>query len=112
MAKKILVTGANGFVGQHLVPELLRNGYDVVAIGGPQLAPLEQAGVEYLTLDLLDPEQTAKIDFTDVGGVVHLAGIAAVGPSFDQPLQYMSVNVGLQVNLFEAALAQRAAPRF
>jgi GDP-4-dehydro-6-deoxy-D-mannose reductase len=112
MAKKIVVTGANGFVGKHLVQELLKNDYNVVAIGGSQFAPLEQDGVEYLTLDLMNTEETSKIDFTDVSGVIHLAGIAAVGPSFDKPLQYINVNIGLQVNLFEAALAQKAAPRF
>src|SRR4051812_13040464 len=109
---KILVTGANGFVGQHLVRELINNGYSVLAVGGGQLPPAEIEGQEYLTLDLMSRDETAKIDFKDITGVVHLAGMAAVGPSFEKPLDYVNVNIGIEVNLFEAALAQKASPRF
>lgn len=110
---KILVTGANGFAGKHLLTELLANGYDVLAIGGSQtLGIAARDGVEYRTLDLRDPAQTEKIDFTAVTGVVHLAGMTSVGASFDQPLQYMLVNIGIEINLFEAAIKQAAEPRF
>jgi len=111
--KKVVVTGANGFVGKHLIKELLDNGYKVVAIGGSQVAALEATeGVQYMTLDLTQPDEAAKIDFSGVSGVVHLAGLAAVGPSFDKPMEYIDVNIGIEVNLFEAALSQKAAPRF
>ncbi|HSX46293.1 MAG TPA: NAD-dependent epimerase/dehydratase family protein [Candidatus Saccharimonadia bacterium] len=110
---KVIVTGANGFVGQHLLKELLGNGYEVVAVGGSQGAPLGgQAGVQAMTLDLTKPDEAAQIDFSGASGVVHLAGLAAVGPSFDDPKLYMNVNVGLEINLFEAALKQNAKPRF
>jgi GDP-4-dehydro-6-deoxy-D-mannose reductase len=109
---KIIVTGANGFVGPHLVQELLSNGYRVLAIGGRQMSPSHIEGQEYMTLDLMNREETDKIDFSDITGVVHLAGMAAIGPSFDNPLDYINVNIGLEVNLFESALAQKVAPRF
>src|SRR3954470_9450124 len=110
---KVLVTGANGFVGQHLVRELINNGYGVVAIGGAQVPPSDDLeGQEYLTLDLMSREETDKIDFSAITGVVHLAGMAAVGPSFDKPMEYVQTNIGIEVNLFEAAMAQKAAPRF
>ncbi len=32
---RVLVTGANGFVGNHLIHELTTNGYEVVGVGGP-----------------------------------------------------------------------------
>jgi dihydroflavonol-4-reductase len=84
---KILITGANGFVGKHLINELLGNSYDVIAIGGSQVAALDEiGGVEYMTLDLSNAEEAQKIDFKDVSGVIHLAGLAAVGPSFDKPI--------------------------
>lgn len=63
-------------------------------------------------LDLSRPEEAAKVDFSNVAGVVHLAGLAAVGPSFDQPMEYINTNIGIEVNLFEAALVQKATPRF
>lgn len=111
--KKVLVTGANGFVGHHLVKELSENGLIVVGIGGSAGAQEKSPFVsEYMVLDLNDATAVKKIDFTGIDGVVHLAGLAAVGPSFDRPLDYITTNVGIEINLFEAALAQNAKPKF
>jgi GDP-4-dehydro-6-deoxy-D-mannose reductase len=110
---KILVTGANGFAGQHVVAELVNSGYEVVAIGGSQAADIkETSGISYMTLDLTDRAETEKINFNEVMGVVHLAGMTSVGASFDQPMQYMMINIGIVINLFESALKQGARPRF
>lgn len=111
--KRILVTGSNGFVGQHLVDELSKHDIEVVGVGGP-LPPGAQPSksMDYLALDLSKPEEAQKIDFTGIDGVIHLAGLAAVGPSFDNPMLYMNVNVGIEVNLFETAMQQNARPRF
>ncbi len=111
--KKILVTGANGFVGQHLAKELADNGMTVVGIGGSIGSAEQPAHIdEYMVLDLTDPEAVKKIDFTGIDGVIHLAGLAAVGPSFDDPLKYIDVNIGIEINLFEAALTQNTKPKF
>jgi len=111
---KVLVTGANGFVGNHLVRELADAGYEVVGVGGPKLPGMKdpEGLTEYLVVDLNNPEEVAQIDFTNVTGVIHLAGMAAVGPSFDEPLKYVCVNVGLEVNLFEEATKQGQKPKF
>lgn len=110
--KCVLVTGANGFVGRHLVSELAARGMSVVGVGGPIGPSGIPAGLtSYLELDLSDPAAAAKIDYTEVDSVIHLAGLAAVNASFDEPMRYINVNVGIQVNLFEAALAQKATPR-
>lgn len=111
--KKVLVTGANGFVGNHLVKELAENGIAVVGVGGQQGSAGGNPHIEtYMVLDLANPAEVAKINFSDIDGVIHLAGLAAVGPSFDEPMQYISVNVGIETNLFEAALKQKAQPKF
>lgn len=111
---KVLVTGANGFVGNHLVKELADAGYEVVGVGGPKLPGMKdpEGLSDYIVADLNNPEEVARIDFQGVTGVIHLAGLAAVGPSFDQPLQYVAVNVGLEVNLFEEASKQGVKPKF
>ncbi len=108
---KILVTGANGFVGPHLLQELLAAGHQVVATGHHGDSDLPE-GLSFASLDLTDKEQVASLDFTELSGVIHLAGLAAVGPSFDAPMRYLEVNGGIEVNLFEAAQAQGAKPRF
>ncbi|HEX5744508.1 MAG TPA: GDP-mannose 4,6-dehydratase [Candidatus Saccharimonadales bacterium] len=111
--KKVLVTGANGFVGQHLVKELADNGISVVGVGGPVGAAGKPPHVDdYVVLDLNDAGAVDKLDFAGVDGVIHLAGLAAVGPSFEKPLEYITTNVGIQINLFEAAIKQGVAPRF
>jgi GDP-4-dehydro-6-deoxy-D-mannose reductase len=111
--KKVLVTGANGFVGHHLVRELSENGITVTGIGG-HIGSAEKPPYidDYLVLDLNDAGAVGKIDFKDIDGIIHLAGLAAVGPSFDEPMKYIDVNIGIEVNLFEAALAQNAKPKF
>lgn len=111
--KNILVTGVNGFVGQHLARELAESGYTVHGIGGragSEEAPEHVSN--YQSLDLNDPEAAKTIDFSGIDAVVHLAGLAAVGPSFDQPMLYINTNIGIQVNLFQTAIAQNARPRF
>jgi GDP-4-dehydro-6-deoxy-D-mannose reductase len=111
--KKIVITGANGFVGKHLIDELIKNDYELIAVGGSQFATTEdKVGVKSVTLDLSNPNEVQKIDFSDVFGIIHLAGLAAVGPSFNKPMEYIDVNIGIEVNLFEAAMAQNAKPRF
>jgi GDP-4-dehydro-6-deoxy-D-mannose reductase len=112
--KKIIVTGANGFVGRHLLKELLDNGYDVVAIGGSQAPAVDDivGQLKYTTLDLTQPAEAGQVDFSEASGVIHLAGLAAVGPSFEEPMKYINVNVGAEINLFETALSQNAKPRF
>ncbi len=110
---KVLVTGSNGFVGQHLVKELAETGMIVIGIGGKQGSSEKSPYVSnYLKLDLAIPEQAAQINFNNVDGVIHLAGLAAVGPSFDDPMLYMNTNVGIEVNLFKSALIQKNRPRF
>lgn len=109
---KILVTGSNGFVGRHLTCELLKSGHQVVGIASSQIPTDEQDDIKQLTLDLTRREEADKIDFSEIYSVIHLAGLAAVGPSFDNPLEYINVNVGIETNLFEAALVQNARPRF
>jgi GDP-4-dehydro-6-deoxy-D-mannose reductase len=110
---KILVTGINGFVGQHLAHELHDSGHVVIGIGGPQGSAEQSAYIStYLKLDLTKKEDAEKIDFKGVDYVIHLAGLAAVGPSFDSPMLYITTNIGIETNLYETALAKKIFPRF
>jgi uncharacterized protein YbjT (DUF2867 family) len=53
---RVLVTGATGFVGSHLVPELVERGHDVVAMTRDPASYVAPAGVEVVEGDVLDPD--------------------------------------------------------
>lgn len=110
---RVIVTGANGFVGNHLVPELSSHGYEIIGVGGPIAKSATPRNVaQYIECDLTDPDQVGNIDFSDVDGVVHLAGLAIVSQSYDNPLEFVTKNIGMQVNLFEEAIKQSCKPKF
>ena len=71
---KIFVTGASGWIGSALVPELLDAGHDVVGLArsDASAAKLDAAGASVQRGDLDDPETLAKAA-NDADGVIHLA---------------------------------------
>ncbi len=95
----VLVTGASGFVGQHLVPELIRRGTPVRGMVRKHArgAELERAGAELVEGDLLDPASLARA-VHGCSAVIHLA---AVADSSDPDLNER-VNVGGSRSLAEA----------
>jgi GDP-4-dehydro-6-deoxy-D-mannose reductase len=103
---RVLVTGASGFVGRHLLPALERRQHEVVAWGG--LEPQADRG---RAIDLRDAEAVRAEDLRGIDGVIHLAGLASVGASFDQPARYISENAEMEINVFAALLAQELRPR-
>ncbi|MFB9312328.1 NAD-dependent epimerase/dehydratase family protein [Nocardioides plantarum] len=96
----IAVTGVNGFVGGHVAKDLRRHGYRVIGIGRDDAAVQPEDLDEYWQADLT---QTWP-DVGDVDGVIHLAGLAAVGASFEQPDEYLRANGAMMLRLGEAAL--------
>jgi GDP-4-dehydro-6-deoxy-D-mannose reductase len=95
-----LVTGADGFVGQHLVAELLSRGEDVVGAvlsQPPQLTTLAQAEAGRVRWDALELEsaesvrQLARSHRPD--RIFHLAGLSSAADSLDDPVPPMRINV-------------------
>lgn len=105
---KALVTGANGFVGSHLVRHLLDRGDDVRAMvrATSNLALLDGVEPDWVHADITDPESlVAAVDGVDV--VFHVAGaISALDQAgFDR------VNRDGTVHLIDACLAAHSRPR-
>ena len=97
-ALRVLVTGATGFVGRHLIPRLLRRGHSLRAAARRSLPEDWKGGVEWLPSDVTDATTLRHAaDGCDV--VVHLVGIG--GP--DPERRYREIHVGGTGNLLAAA---------
>lgn len=94
--KTILVTGATGFIGLHLVPALLRNGYSVRAVTrGEQVLPGSEVikVVDLVNIDWLNLLQ-------GVDAVIHLAGVAHTRKV--DPILLKRFNTDISVSLAQA----------
>ena len=89
----ILVTGATGFAGSHLL-DRLPAGARVTAWARPGGHPARpRAGVDWRHVDLLNREAVAAaVRATQPGTIFHLAGAPHVGTSFDNPSQPLAIN--------------------
>ena len=119
---RILVTGAAGFIGSHLVDRLLARGHPVVGLDNfddfydPTIkranlrAALEDSGFELVEGDIRNADALEALR-DDIGAIVHLAARAGVRPSIEDPALYQDVNeVGTQ-RLLDMA-RRRAIERF
>lgn len=108
---KIIVTGVNGFVGAHLVHELREQGYDVLGVGREaEINPAIQSELDgYIQCDLANYEEVGQLPLSQAKAVINLAGLAAVGPSFDQPDLYMKINTAVLDTVCKAAIEQSAS---
>ena len=107
---RILITGANGFVGRHLVAALnaLPNAPDIVAATYGEKAP-GPAGVQIKSLDVTDAEQTLTvIRAAQPTHLIHLAGIASVSHASHDVRKTWEVNAQGTLNV--ALSIQEAAP--
>lgn len=109
---KLLVTGADGFIGSHLTEMLVRDGYDTRAFvmynshnswGWLDRAPKDVAGqFEVVAGDIRDPHGIAEA-MKDVDIVLHLAALIAIPFSYDSPDAYVQTNVTGTLNVLQAA---------
>jgi GDP-4-dehydro-6-deoxy-D-mannose reductase len=113
----VLVTGAAGFGGSHLVEHLLDQGEQVVALDHPEARPGYLAAVrdriEYLGCDLAagdaEPVRTA-LGGREFRAVYHLAGLASVRRSYGEVRRTLAVNALATLNLLEALVRQGTPP--
>jgi len=109
--KRVLVTGAGGFIGSHLAEELVRQGASVRALlhydSRPQRSNLELADpklvaqVEILTGDVADPHFMMRA-VKDCEVVFHLAALIGIPFSYVAPSAYVQTNIIGTVNVMEA----------
>lgn len=111
--EKVLVTGAGGFIGSHLVEELVKQGNSVRAFikynsrnywGNLELLEKEiRDSVEVISGDITDPFYVEKA-VKGVDAVFHLAALIAIPYSYHAPENFVRVNVNGTLNILQACL--------
>jgi len=95
---RVLVTGANGFVGGRLVRRLRARGVEVVAGYGPGsgagagAAAADDAQVRWVELEITNPQSVRNFVAVPCDALIHLAGIASVREANQTPGQAWAVN--------------------
>ena len=106
---KTLVTGGAGFIGSHLCELLLAQGHQVLALDSLVSGRLQnlktiagEPGMRFVQADICNSAAIAPY-FEGVDWVFHLAGLADIVPSIEQPAQYFQTNVTGTLHVLEAA---------
>ena len=109
---KVLVTGADGFIGSHLTEELVKKGYDVKAFAMynsfntwgwlDSMPKTIMDNVEVFTGDVRDPNgvRTAMAGCEEV---FHLVALIAIPFSYHSPDSYVDTNIKGTLNVLQAA---------
>lgn len=109
---KVLVTGADGFIGSHLTEELVKKGYDVRAFayynsfntwGWLDTLPRDiMDHIEVFTGDIRDPNGV-RTAMQGTEEVFHLAALIAIPFSYHSPDSYVDTNIKGTLNVLQAA---------
>lgn len=113
--KTVFVTGGAGYIGSHACVELLLSGYEVVVVDNlcnssraslDRVAMITGKAAQFYEADLRSKSALEKI-FSDhpIDGVMHFAGLKAVGESVSMPLHYYDNNITGTVTLLEVMSA-------
>jgi NAD dependent epimerase/dehydratase len=109
---RVLVTGADGFIGSHLTEALVRNGYEVRAFVYynsfnswgwlDHCADDVKGKFEVFAGDIRDPHGVKKA-MTGCDAVIHLAALIAIPFSYHSPDSYVDTNIKGTLNVLQAA---------
>ena len=116
-----LITGAAGFIGSHLADKLLNEGNKVIVVDNfcdfynPEIKEnnvkhnLSNPNYKLYRADIRDRNELAKVfNENKIDVVIHLAAMAGVRPSIDNPIYYQEVNCMGTQNILEEMKAHNA----
>ena len=109
---KLIITGGAGFIGSHILVELLEKAYEILVLDNfsnsspnvfRKINEISNCNVNFKTIDLINFDGLKQI-FSDFGPdlIIHLAGLKSVSESKENPLIYYENNVIGSVNLLKA----------
>ena len=110
--KRVLLTGATGYIGSHVAVELTKAGYEVIGVDNfSNSTPKVLDGIEkiigkridFMEVDCTDYNAFSKVfdQYPDICAAIHFAAYKAVGESVAQPVMYYRNNLDSLVNLIE-----------
>ena len=101
---KILITGGAGYIGSHTCIELIKAGYEVVVVDNlcnssleslKRVQNLADCDIPFHKVDVRDKAALTQVfKQYSIDGVIHFAGLKAVGESVEKPIEYYDTNVG------------------
>ncbi len=108
----ILVTGGAGYIGSHTAVELMKAGHQVVIVDNlcnssakvlDRIETLAGKNYSFVQADVRDSAALDQIFLAHaIEGVIHFAGLKAVGESVAQPVRYFDNNLGSTLALLQA----------
>lgn len=104
--KKIIISGGAGFIGSHLVDAVLEKRYEIIVLdnfstGRPQNLDHVASEIQLVKCDISKPGQWQDL-FKNIHYVFHLAALADIVPSIENPNSYYQSNVNGTFNVLEA----------
>jgi len=101
---RILVTGGTGYIGSHTCIELIKAGYEVVVVDNlcnssleslKRVEKLTDSDIPFHKVDVRYKAGLTRVfEQYSIDGVIHFAGLKAVGESVEKPIEYYDTNVG------------------
>ncbi len=110
MNKTILVTGGNGYIGSHIIVELLAIYDNVIVVDNlshsdiktmHKIYEITHKCVSFYNIDLRSDMLRSVFESHAITHVIHLAGLKSVNQSMSDPLEYYDQNVGGSLNLLK-----------
>lgn len=102
----VLVTGGAGYIGSHVVKDLVENDYDVITVDNLQKGHKKAVlGGKLIVGDIKDTEFLQEVfSFNKIKAVVHLAADSLVGESMEDPGKYYHNNLDNGIKLLDVML--------
>jgi UDP-glucose 4-epimerase len=101
---KILITGGAGYIGSHTCIELIKADFEVVVVDNlcnssleslKRVEQLVKSKIPFHKVDVRDKASLIEVfQEHSIDGVIHFAGLKAVGESIEKPIEYYDSNVG------------------
>jgi GDP-4-dehydro-6-deoxy-D-mannose reductase len=111
--RRVVVTGANGFVGGHLVPALTASGAQVFGASDTSMVPYHDPLYHHTVCDVRRPiDVQSLLSIAEPDALIHLAAQSHVPSAWDNPERTWRINLMGTLHLLRACAAQPTPPRF